>query len=99
MYDMIKDDLIKLYPKLGDDFQIRIVELMDHVLSTYDRKISLYTADQFKRAGGCTGALMGSPPALMGALAGKKPLGGADWFVSYAPMGALAGRKQQQGVQ
>jgi len=51
MYDMIHDDLIKLYPALVNDCQIRIVELMDHVLSTYDRKISLYTADQFKRAG------------------------------------------------
>ncbi len=30
---------------------IQIVELMDHVLSTYDRAISLYTHDQFKRAG------------------------------------------------
>jgi len=50
---MIHDDLIKLYPALVNDCQIRIVELMDHVLSTYDRKISLYTADQFKRAGEC----------------------------------------------
>ena len=51
MYDMITDDLIKLYPKLVNDYAIRVVELMDHVLSTYDRKISNYTADQFKRAG------------------------------------------------
>ncbi len=31
--------------------QIRVVDLMDHVLSTYDRQISIYTAEQFKRAG------------------------------------------------
>ena len=31
--------------------QIRVVELMDHVLSTYDRAIGVYTAEQFKRAG------------------------------------------------
>ncbi len=31
---------------------IQVVELMDHVLSTYDRAISIYTANQFKRAGG-----------------------------------------------
>jgi hypothetical protein len=42
----------KLYPQLVKDVQIRIIELMDHVLSTYDRAISIYTADQFKRAGG-----------------------------------------------
>ncbi|GAX84552.1 hypothetical protein CEUSTIGMA_g11973.t1 [Chlamydomonas eustigma] len=51
LYDMINDDVIKLYPSLKPFVAIRIVELMDHVLSTYDRKISLYTADQFKRAG------------------------------------------------
>mmetsp|Transcript_9846 Transcript_9846/g.24576 ORF Transcript_9846/g.24576 Transcript_9846/m.24576 type:complete len:605 (-) Transcript_9846:893-2707(-) len=51
MYDMVHDDLRKLYPNLIQDVQIRVVELMDHVLSTYDRAISIYTADQFKRAG------------------------------------------------
>jgi NADH:ubiquinone reductase (non-electrogenic) len=45
----------KLYPQLVKDVQIRIIELMDHVLSTYDRAISIYTADQFKRAGGWMG--------------------------------------------
>lgn len=33
------------------DVKIRIIELMDHVLSTYDRKISEYTAKRFNRAG------------------------------------------------
>eukprot|EP00195_Chlamydomonas_chlamydogama_P008836 CAMPEP_0202898464 /NCGR_PEP_ID=MMETSP1392-20130828/6978_1 /ASSEMBLY_ACC=CAM_ASM_000868 /TAXON_ID=225041 /ORGANISM="Chlamydomonas chlamydogama, Strain SAG 11-48b" /LENGTH=558 /DNA_ID=CAMNT_0049584399 /DNA_START=316 /DNA_END=1992 /DNA_ORIENTATION=- len=51
MYDMIHDDLSKLYPNLIKDVKIRIVELMDHVLSTYDRAISIYTGEQFKRAG------------------------------------------------
>src|SRR6476646_163894 len=41
----------RLYPALIQDVQIRIIELMDHVLSTYDRAISIYTAEQFKRAG------------------------------------------------
>ncbi len=39
------------YPELMKDVKIRIIELMDHVLSTYDRAISIYTAEQFKRAG------------------------------------------------
>lgn len=51
LYDMIHDDLRKVYPSLIEDVQIQIIELMDHVLSTYDRAISIYTADQFKRAG------------------------------------------------
>lgn len=41
----------KLYPELIQDVQIRVVELMDHVLSTYDRQIGIYTAEQFKRSG------------------------------------------------
>lgn len=51
LYDMIHDDLRKLYPNLIKDVEIRIIELMDHVLSTYDRAISVYTGEQFKRAG------------------------------------------------
>ena len=44
----------KLYPDLIKDVEIRVIELMDGVLSTYDRAISIYTGEQFKRAGeGC----------------------------------------------
>lgn len=31
------------------DVSIRVVDLMDHVLSTYDRAIGAYTAETFKR--------------------------------------------------
>lgn len=51
MYDMIHEDLRDLYPDLIKDVRIRVVELMDHVLSTYDRKIGEYTAKLFKRQG------------------------------------------------
>jgi NADH dehydrogenase FAD-containing subunit len=37
-------------PQVGD-VRIRVVELMDHVLSTYDRAIGRYTAEVFKRNG------------------------------------------------
>lgn len=39
------------YPELMKDVKISVIELMDHVLSTYDRKISEYTAKRFGRAG------------------------------------------------
>jgi NADH dehydrogenase FAD-containing subunit len=42
------------YPELMKDVKIRVIELMDHVLSTYDRKISEYTAKRFARAGAHT---------------------------------------------
>jgi NADH:ubiquinone reductase (non-electrogenic) len=51
LYDLIENDLSKLYPDIVSDVKIRVVELMDHVLSTYDRAISNYTADVFKRNG------------------------------------------------
>lgn len=33
------------------DVKIRVIELMDYVLSTYDRKIGEFTAQQFERSG------------------------------------------------
>lgn len=48
---MVADDLRKIYPDLIQDVHIRVIELQDHVLSTYDRAISNYTASVFKRCG------------------------------------------------
>ena len=49
LHDMIDEDLSRLYPDLIQDVRIRVVELQDHLLSTYDRAISDYTAKTFKR--------------------------------------------------
>lgn len=51
LYDMIQEDMSKLYPKVVQDVKVSVVELTDHLLSTYDRAIAVYTTDQFKRAG------------------------------------------------
>lgn len=51
LYDMINDDLSKLYPDLMEFVDITIIDLLDHVLSTYDRRISDYTRTQFQRSG------------------------------------------------
>ncbi|GBF96542.1 hypothetical protein Rsub_09125 [Raphidocelis subcapitata] len=51
LHDMIFEDLKELYPTVIKDVRIRVVELMDHVLSTYDRRIGEYTAQQWKRTG------------------------------------------------
>ena len=40
---------VQVYPDLIKDVRIRVIELMDHVLSTYDRAISEYTAREFSR--------------------------------------------------
>lgn len=46
---MVADDLRKVYPELVKDVRIRVIELMDHVLSTYDRKLGEYTGKLFAR--------------------------------------------------
>ena len=51
LHDMMTEDLVKLYPALTPHVRVRIIELQDHLLSTYDRAISEYTGKQFARAG------------------------------------------------
>lgn len=51
MYDMMTQDMKLLYPDIMSDVKIRVVELMDYVLSSYDRKLGEYTAELFKRNG------------------------------------------------
>ena len=52
LYDLIKEDLSRFYPQLAKDIsRVRLVELQDHILSTYDREISDYTAQLFGRCG------------------------------------------------
>jgi Pyridine nucleotide-disulphide oxidoreductase len=51
MYDMMTEDMSKLYPDLMPYVKIRVIELMDYVLSAYDRKLGEYTANLFKRNG------------------------------------------------
>lgn len=51
LHDMVTQDLRVLYPELMPFVKIRIIELMDHVLSTYDRKIAEYATEHFRRTG------------------------------------------------
>ena len=51
LYDMVTEDMSRLYPSLAGEVQIKVVELMDYVLSTYDRKIGEFTGQLFKRNG------------------------------------------------
>ncbi|KAI7836386.1 hypothetical protein COHA_009749 [Chlorella ohadii] len=51
LHDLITEDLVKLYPDQIQDVSVRVIELMDHVLSMYDRAIGQYTAERFARSG------------------------------------------------
>ena len=44
-----QEDMRKIYETLMRDVNIRVIELQDHVLSTYDRQISTYTQKEFAR--------------------------------------------------
>ena len=49
LQDMVESDLVKVYPDLIQHVRIAVIELQDHVLSTYDRRISDYTRQIFNR--------------------------------------------------
>lgn len=48
--DMIKEDLNRFFPSCRDSVKITLVEAMDHILSMYDKEISDYTVEHFKRS-------------------------------------------------
>jgi len=49
LYDLLREEMGQYYPHICKDAKVRLVELQDHVLSTYDRKISEYTSKLFSR--------------------------------------------------
>jgi NADH:ubiquinone reductase (non-electrogenic) len=49
LHDYIRDDLSKFYPHLVGSAQVTLLELMDHILSTYDARISEYAEKHFRR--------------------------------------------------
>ena len=55
LYDLVREEMGQYYPQICQDAKVRLVELQDHVLSTYDRKISEYTSKLFSRHVLCFG--------------------------------------------
>jgi len=51
LHDLCYEDLKKVYPRLMKHVAIKVVELQDHVLGTYDRAISDFTRGEFERSG------------------------------------------------
>lgn len=47
--DFLVDEVEKFYPHLRSYMQISIVEMMDHILNTFDKKLSEYTEKKFAR--------------------------------------------------
>ena len=74
-----------MYPDLIKDVRIRVIELMDHVLSTYDRAISEYTAKEFSRCA-FYGQLVALGTDLMYSICSVSPRG--DWSMGHSGLAA-----------
>jgi NADH dehydrogenase len=46
MYDLVTEDMAKYFPHLSDYVQVYIVQSQDHILNTYDLRISKYAQDK-----------------------------------------------------
>lgn len=51
LHDLIHEDLLSLYPDLGEHVHITLVQSGDHILNTFDERISKYAEQKFARDG------------------------------------------------
>ena len=49
IYDLLNEDLRQFYPDIISSSCVKLVELQDHILSTYDREIADYASNLFSR--------------------------------------------------
>lgn len=51
LHDFVHEDLVKLYPMVKDLVRITIIQSGDHILNTYDSRISTFAEQKFTRDG------------------------------------------------
>ncbi|KAL5716605.1 NADH:ubiquinone reductase (non-electrogenic) [Ranunculus cassubicifolius] len=51
LHDFIEEDLCKLYPKVKDFVKITLLEGAGHILSMFDKRITAFAEEKFKRDG------------------------------------------------
>ncbi|KAK9728397.1 hypothetical protein K7432_001111 [Basidiobolus ranarum] len=52
LYDFVEEDLVSYFaPDLKEKVKITVIQSRDHILNTYDEKISTYTESHFERSG------------------------------------------------
>lgn len=51
LHDYVTEDLVKLYPKVKDAVQITLLEATDHILNMFDKRITAFAEEKFKRDG------------------------------------------------
>lgn len=51
LHDFVQEDLVKLYPMVKDLVKISLVQSGDHILNTFDGRISSFAENKFRRDG------------------------------------------------
>ncbi|CAK8577817.1 unnamed protein product [Lathyrus sativus] len=51
LHDFVSEDLVKLYPGVKDLFKITLLEAGGHILSMFDKRITAFAEDKFRRDG------------------------------------------------
>ncbi|XP_004243316.1 external alternative NAD(P)H-ubiquinone oxidoreductase B1, mitochondrial-like [Solanum lycopersicum] len=51
LHDFVHDDLVKLYPSVKDLVKITVIQSGDHILNTFDERISCFAETKFQRDG------------------------------------------------
>lgn len=51
LHDFVREDLVKLYPMVKDFVKISVIQSGDHILNTFDERISSYAEQKFTRDG------------------------------------------------
>lgn len=51
LHDFVNEDLVKLYPRVKDLVKITVLEAGDHILSMFDKRITAFAEDKFRRDG------------------------------------------------
>jgi NADH:ubiquinone reductase (non-electrogenic) len=51
LHDLVHEDLMGLYPELQNDVSISVLQSGDHILNTFDGRISEYAEQKFSRDG------------------------------------------------
>jgi len=49
LHDVIKEDLVKLYPELAHHYKITVYDVAPAVLSMFDEKLTKYATETFRR--------------------------------------------------
>lgn len=51
LHDYVNEDLVKLYPKVKEAVKITLLEATDNILNMFDKRITAFAEDKFKRDG------------------------------------------------